>query len=391
MKETAMPQTPYFEIKKEELDQNVNDLLRALDQEWGKSIFSYSVKTNSLPWLLRYIKDCGAWAEVVSSDEYRLARCVGFPQNRIVFNGPVKGKEEFLDALRNGAILNLDSEREIRWMEEEKAAEPRSVGLRVNFSIEDHCPGDIGWEEDGTRFGFNYENGELGRAIERIQAVENLRVGGLHMHVSNPKRGLNVYRELAAMAAKIVSEYGLQADYIDIGGSFFGGVPGKTTFQEYVSAIRQELETTVDPQKTALIVEPGSAIIASVVDFVTTVVDVKDTAKSRMVTVDGSRCNIDPLLLKQNYLYDIETEGTVVYPGKQIVCGFTCMDKDRIIEPTNITELREGDRLVFHRVGAYTMQMNPLFISFYPAVYVRDGNLTCVRKAWTAEDFMNER
>ena len=77
-----MPQTPYFEIKKDELDQNVRDLLRALNQEWGKSVFSYSVKTNSLPWLLRYIKDCGAWAEVVSSDEYRLARCVGFQIGR---------------------------------------------------------------------------------------------------------------------------------------------------------------------------------------------------------------------------------------------------------------------------------------------------------------------
>ena len=386
-----MPKTPYFEIKKEELDQNIKNLLSALNQEWENSIFSYSVKTNSLPWLLRYIKDCGAWAEVVSSDEYRLARCVGFSQNRIVFNGPVKGKEEFLDAFRNGAILNLDSEREIRWLEKENVEQPRSVGLRVNFSIEDHCRGDVGWEEDGTRFGFNYENGELGRAIQRIQKIENLRVGGLHMHVSNPKRGLNIYRELAAMAAKIVSEYGLQADYIDIGGSFFGGVPGKPTFKEYVSAIRQELESTVDPNVTALIVEPGSAIIASVVDFVTTVVDVKDTAKSRMVTVDGSRCNIDPLMLKQNYLYDIEAKGTEAYPSKQIVCGFTCMDKDRIIEPMGITELQEGDRLVFHRVGAYTMQMNPLFISFYPAVYVRDGNQTCVRKAWTAEDFINER
>ena len=386
-----MPKTPYFEIKKEELDQNINDLLCALNHEWGNSVLSYSVKTNSLPWLLRYIKDCGAWAEVVSSDEYRLARCVGFPQNRIVFNGPVKGKEEFLDALRNGTILNLDSEREIRWLEEEKIDVPRSVGLRVNFSVEDLCPGDIGWEGDGTRFGFNYENGELGRAIQRIQTIEKLHVGGLHMHVSNPKRGVNVYRELASMAAKIISEYGLQVEYVDIGGGFFGGVPGKTTFKEYISAIRQELEPTVDPNVTALIVEPGSAIIASVVDFVTTVVDVKDTAKSRIVTVDGSRCNIDPLMLKQNYLYDVLSEGKVAFPGKQIICGFTCMDKDRIIEPSNITELREGDRLVFHRVGAYTMQMNPLFISFYPAVYVRDGGQTCVRKAWTAEDFINER
>ena len=386
-----MLQTPYFEIRKDELDRNIDDLLHALSQEWGKSIFSYSVKTNSLPWLLRYLNDRGAWAEVVSSDEYRLARCVGYPRNRIIFNGPVKGKAEFLDAFRNGAILNLDSDREIRWLEAETVDVPRTVGLRVNFSIEDQCPGDIGWGEDGTRFGFNYENGELGRAIQRINAIGNLRVGGLHMHVSNPKRGVNVYRALAAMAARIISEYRLQPEYVDIGGSFFGGVPGKTTFTEYVSAIRRELESAVDPRETALIVEPGSAIIASVVDFVTAVVDVKDTAKSRVVTVDGSRCNIDPLLLKQNYLYDVESDSNAVYPGRQIVCGFTCMDKDRIMEPENITELREGDRLIFHRVGAYTMQMNPLFISFYPAVYLNDDERTCVRKAWTAEDFINER
>ncbi len=385
-----MIHTPYFEIRKDALDKNIEDLTEALKSEWGKSIFSYSVKTNSLPWLLRHLREFDAWAEVVSSDEYRLARLMGYPQSRIVFNGPVKGRDDFLDALRNGAVINIDSEREIRWLEEETFSTPRTVGLRVNFSVEDCCPGDIGWEKDGTRFGFSYENGALKKAVERINRISNIRVGGLHMHVSNPKRGVNVYRTLAAMAARIIREYQIEAEYVDIGGSFFGGVPGKTTFVEYISAIREELESTVDPQRTALIVEPGSAIIASPVDFVTSVIDVKNTAKSRMVTVDGSRCNIDPLLLKQNYLLDLVSEGKT-YPGKQIVCGFTCMDKDRILEICDMPELHEGDRLVFHRVGAYTMQMNPLFISFFPAVYVRDGELKCVRPAWTAEDFVNER
>ena len=382
-----MSNTPCFIIKKDELDENISTLKSALNNDWGKAVFSYSVKTNSLPWLLSYLKECGAWAEVVSSDEYNLARKLGYSPERIVFNGPVKGRNEFDEAFYKGAIINIDSNREIDWLESMQISDARCVGLRVNFSIED-IHEEIGWKEDGTRFGFNYENGELGKAISRINAINNLKVGGLHMHVSNPKRSLEVYKTLARTAGKIINEFNLEPEYVDIGGSFFGGMPGKTTFSEYVSAIKDELAGVVDTEKTALIVEPGSAIIASPVDFKTTVIDVKNTAKARMVTVDGSRCNIDPLLIKQNYLYDISSNGNT-FENKQIICGFTCMDKDRIMEKQGIPELAVGDEIVFHKVGAYTMQMNPLFINFYPAVYLKDKEeLKCIRKAWTAEDFI---
>ena len=385
-----MINTPCFVINKDDLDNNVFSFQKALKEQWGNGILSYSVKTNSLPWLLEYMLKNGARAEVVSSCEYQLARKIGFSQDNIVFNGPVKGKEEFLDALENGAIINIDSQREIEWLEEAAPSLDfdRAVGVRVNFSIEDICKGDIGWEEDGTRFGFSYETGALEETIKRINAIPHIHVGGLHMHVVNLTRKVFVYQTLARTAAEIIRKYNLDVEYVDIGGGFFGGVPGKPTFNEYVSAIRAELVPTVDPEKTALIVEPGSAISASPMDFVVTVVDVKDTVKARMVTVDGSRCNIDPLLLKHNYLHEVEADGEV-YSGKQIVCGFTCMDKDRIIEFTDYPELKVGDRIIFHKIGAYSMQMNPLFISFYPTVYLKDGEeYSVVRRAWTPDDFL---
>lgn len=382
--------TPCFVINKDDLDNNVFSFQKALKEQWGNGILSYSVKTNSLPWLLEYLLKNNVRAEVVSSCEYQLVRKIGFSRDNIVFNGPVKGKEEFLDAFYNGAIINIDSLREIEWLEEisPSLSADRTVGVRVNFCIEDICKGDIGWEEDGTRFGFSYETGALETAIKRINAIPHIRVGGLHMHVVNLTRRVFVYQTLARTAAEIIQKYDLEVEYVDIGGGFFGGVPGKPTFDEYVSAIKAELVPTVDPEKTALIVEPGSAISASPVDFVVTVVDVKDTAKARMVTVDGSRCNIDPLLIKHNYFHHVETDAEV-YHGKQIVCGFTCMDKDRMIEFTDYPELRTGDRIYFHKVGSYSMQMNPLFISFYPTVYLKDGEeYSVVRRAWTPDDFL---
>lgn len=385
-----MLQTPYFQIRKQMLDDGIEQFQAALRTEWGKGVVAYSFKTNSLPWLLGHMREMNCWAEVVSSCEYQLALRMGFEKDHIVFNGPVKGKEEFLDAFYHGAIINIDSEREIQWLEELRGAGvKRTVGIRVNFGVEDACPGEIGYEEDGTRFGFSYETGALRSAIERLERIDGLRVAGLHMHSTSITRSVNVYRVLAAQAARVVREFGLEPEYIDIGGGYFGSMPGKPSFAEYVRAIRHELDGVVDPARTMLIVEPGTALIGAVVDFVSSVVDVKDTAKSRIVTMDGSRCNIDPLMIKSRHFMHLEKDGPV-FPGKQILCGFTCMDRDRIVTLTDAPELSRGDRVVFEKVGSYTMALNPLFISYFPPVYLDDEAHTCVRPAWTVDDYLTK-
>lgn len=76
-------------------------------------------------------------------------------------------------------------------------------------------------------------------------------------------------------------------------------MPDKTTAYKYILTIKNILERYIDINLTTLIVEPGSAIIGSAVDLVTSVVDIKDTVKSRIVTTDGIRIHIDPLLFKK--------------------------------------------------------------------------------------------
>ena len=54
------------------------------------------------------------------------------------------------------------------------------------------------------------------------------------------------------------------------------------------------------------------------------------------------------------------------------------------------SEVHIGDLFRFDKLGAYTITLSPLFISYYPAVYVReeDGTTTCVRRRWTAKEFI---
>ncbi len=379
--------TPYFVINKELLDKNIDDYMNALKRNWPNSQLAYSVKTNSLPWILEYLREKGLFAEVVSDEEYLLARKCGYGDKSIIFNGPIKGDKLFVESIKAGSYVNLDSKNDLENIYNIELNGKENVGIRLNpdpsiFRVED-----VEYTEDGFRFGFSDDTFELKNVIQLLRKNGRLRIG-LHLHCNSITRSVEVYKSIAKYAVEIIKKYNLEISYIDIGGGFFGGVPGKTTPDEYIISIKKELEKIIDIEKTKLIIEPGSAIIGSVVDFVTSVIDVKDTLKSRIVTTDGSRINIDPLWIKKQYLYSLEQNETSEPFFKQIICGYTCMDHDRIMKITEQPELKKGDKIIYHRVGAYSMTFGGMFIRYYPNVYVKTGdNLKLVRKRIGIEDY----
>jgi diaminopimelate decarboxylase len=379
-------ETPYFLLKEELLSQNITGFQDALREIWPNSILAYSVKTNSLPWVLRWMDAHGVYAEVVSDEEYDLARLSGYPEDRLVFNGPIKGLENVKSALRLGGIVNIDSEKELRYLSSKKPECRGMLGIRVNVDPALFSEKDVGYQEDGFRFGFSEENGELARALETLGEAYETRSFGLHLHVNSVTRSVEVYRAIARFAAALVQKYKLTPSFVDIGGGFFGGVPGKATPKEYLEAIRSELVPAVDPLDTKLILEPGSAAVGSCFELHTTVLDVKDTARARIVTTDGSRIHIDPLWIKKRYLYSLETEGKL-FP-RQVICGYTCMDHDRLMTLENEPELSPGDRIVYERVGNYTVTFGGPFIRYLPPVYVKIGGQTrLIRREMKVEDY----
>lgn len=292
--------TPYFLIHEGLLKKNIESFSDALAAEWRNSQLCYSVKTNSLPWLISYTNKHKVFAEVVSDEEYALALAQGFADRHIVFNGPIKGERYFIRALEQGAIINLDSKRDIEYLSKYYliAVAPDKIGIRVNIPSDIFDEADIGYANDGFRFGFSAETGEFQDIVSKIQSLFPNAGFGLHLHVNSVTRSLNVYRATARYAAWLIQTYRLRISFIDIGGGFFGGVEGRPMPKEYIQAIRSELENAIDCEEVTLYVEPGSAIIASTTDLVTTVLDAKETPSASIVTTDGSRVHIDPLWKK---------------------------------------------------------------------------------------------
>ena len=154
-------QTPCYILNVEELEKSVRGFQTALDKNFNNAIVGYSVKTNSTPYCMKLAGKFGAFAEVVSHDEYELARLCGFNQNRIIYNGPMKSRETFIDAVINGAIVNIEAKREIDWLSELPQNKQYNIGLRLNINISHISPEDADGDDDDSRFGLSDDSPEF--------------------------------------------------------------------------------------------------------------------------------------------------------------------------------------------------------------------------------------
>ncbi|MDO5019354.1 MAG: pyridoxal-dependent decarboxylase [Lachnospiraceae bacterium] len=394
--------TPYFLLDEPILQRYFDMLTGALKENWPNYRIGYSFKTNSLPWLVNFYKKQGAYAEVVSRDEYGLAKYLGFQDSEIVYNGPYKDEQSFRDVVLAGGYVNVDSKWELEWLtklsgelEEEKAEEKEKVseihvGIRVNFNLEQMCPGETTMGETSGRFGFSYENGEFAKALSYVRALPHVKVTGLHLHSSSKSRSVQIFRSIAQMACRLKKEFDLTLSYVDIGGGYCGGMEGRPEYPDYFPAIAEELHREFDPEQTQLVVEPGISLISKGSFFVTSVIDVRDIRDTRYLITDGSRFNIDATMIKSSYLYHTKLQNpSAPVMERQEITGYTCMECDRLFTMENLPELQTGDQIIYENVGGYTISLNPLFIQYFPAVYVRNGEqMTEVRKKWTAKEYV---
>lgn len=389
IKDLSGLQTPCFILDEEELSRSVRGFMEALKANFSRAIIGYSVKTNSLPMSMCLARNEGAYAEVVSADEYELALLCGFEKNRIVYNGPMKSKETFLDGVIHGAVVNIETKRELMWLKELPSDGAFKVGLRLNINISRVSPEDADGDNDNSRFGFSDETAEFSEAIEYIRQLPNVTLDGLHIHRTAHSRSIRFYKHSIEFACQTIKKYGLKLNYVDVGGGYFGIFPNKPTYQEYSDAFMQVL-SAYGLQDMCVIVEPGNALVASAFAFMSEVIDVKHVEENLwFATTDGSRNDVDPFFKKSGYLCDVLYRGDSPVVGQQIVGGCTCLEYDRMFTLENRPLLAVGDRIFYRNVGAYTMCLSPMFIRYIPNVYLKkEGEYRLIREKWTAKEFL---
>ncbi|MBI3819666.1 MAG: alanine racemase [Planctomycetes bacterium] len=388
--------SPLFVFSERRIRSRVREAREAFGRRHPNVTLCCSYKTNYLGAICAIQHQEGSLAEVVSGMEYEKARRLGIPGNRIVFNGPMKTRDELVRAIREDAILHADSLDEI-YSIERLAAEMNTkpvVGVRVGV--------DAGVHPRWDRFGFDLASGQAAQAVRRIAAGGRLTLGGLHCHIGtyilDPGAYSKAAKQIAEFAAEIEKMFGVSPTHLDLGGGFAsnntlgsqyyaGGIA--PTIDNYAEAISTALMSAGNGRTRLLplLIEPGRAIVDDAGTLITTVVSSKSLANGRKGVVVDAGVNL--LFTAWWYRLGIETDrATDGLLEETAVYGPLCMNIDCIRESVPLPDLRPGDHLVVHPVGAYAFTQSMQFIRLRPAVVLvnESGVAECIRRAEVLDD-----
>jgi diaminopimelate decarboxylase len=382
--------SPLFVFSERRLRARMNEAKIAFRRNYPNTRFGWSYKTNYLDAICAVFHSEGSIAEVVSGMEYDKARRLGVPGRDIIFNGPAKTEQELERAVQEGALIHADHVEEVRLLERiaERRRVPAVVGLRVSV--------DAGIVPRWDRFGFDLESGQALDVARRIVQGGRLRLGGLHTHIGtfvlDPAAYGRATAKLRELATTIKSTLGVDVTHLDLGGGFASNNTLAAQYHsgalvppigEYAEAITRELVDARWP----LLVETGRALVDDAGTLLTSVIATKRLSNGRRAIVVDAGVNLlftawwYRLGVSPARAVDSFVEDTVIY-------GPLCMNIDCVRESVPLPDLRTGEQLAIHPVGAYTLTQSMQFIKLRPACVLisESGEVELIRRAEELSD-----
>ncbi len=382
--------SPLFVYSEATIKRKHAELMDAFSLRYPRVQHAWSYKTNYLKAICKTFHQLGSWAEVVSSMEYEMAKRMGNDPAHIIFNGPSKPHDVLKEALSAGAMVNVDSMEEIYGIEKiaDEIGKSVSVGVRLNMALGTY----VAWD----RFGLNLESGHAYQAVKRALAGGKIKITGLHAHIGTFMLDPELYRiavkKVIEFAKLIKNDFGVQIQYINMGGGFPSKIKLKGTylaaesvprFDRYAEAICDELLSAFPSEELPLLIlETGRAMIDEAGALISTVAATKRLGNGTRSLVMDAGVN----LLFTSFWYDLEMipvvdRGSAV--EDHLVYGPLCMQIDVIMPTIKLPYLEKGDQVMIRPVGAYNNTQWMQFIQYRPAVVMIGPNakVAVIRKA----------
>ncbi len=312
---------------------------------------------------MRLILQQGLSVVAVSGFEIRLALDLGFPGERIFFNGNGKRRWEMRLAAMNKCIMNVDSVFNARQLVEvvrELDAEV-DVTIRLNVDIETQVHPYLQTVSKNSKFGVI--NDDFRSVLHILSPEKRVRVVGLHCHLGSTIDDVSVFSKLFVLLEKTVNDnldMLSQVRVINVGGGL--GINYRRDDDASSAPSISDLSGALpDNSPFTIMVEPGRSLVGDTGVLITQVLGVKSTDSKTFVVVDGSMTElIRPALYRAYHTIlpvvkrrcEGEESATVDFVGPVCESG-DWLGKDRTVCPMP----QEGDLFAVMDAGAYCMAM----------------------------------
>jgi diaminopimelate decarboxylase len=346
----------------------------------------YAVKANSNLSILRLIHGFGAGLDTVSIEEVKLGLLAGVPAHQIIYTPNGVSIEELEEAKSLGVQINIDNLSVLELFGQRFPDTP--VCVRINPHVMAGGNSNISVGHIDSKFGISIHQVPH---IKRIVDLTGMHINGIHMHTGSDILDIDVFLHAAEILFEAAKNFD-NLEFIDFGSGF--KVPYKkddieTPIEEFGEKLSERFNSFCKSygKELTLSFEPGKFLVSQSGKFVAKVNVVKQTTSTVFAGVDSGFNHLMRPMLYGAY-HEIENLSN---PGGKprfySVVGYIC-ETDTFGSNRRISEINEGDFLVFHNAGAYCFSMASNYNSrLRPAeVLWINGKAELIRERETFED-----
>lgn len=345
--------------------------------------------------MARLAHEEGMLLDVASAGEMYVALHAGVPGDALTLHGNNKSVAELRMAIEHGVrhivVDSFDELDRLDALHAEGLAVPKVIP-RITPGVHAHTHDFIATGQDDSKFGFNLNNGDAQRAVDRMRRSSSVELVGVHCHI-----GSNVFDASSfAKAAEVMAAFAAPLDLPEL--VLGGGLGVAYVAGEEAPSITQWGNVLLDAcaalgVRSAVSVEPGRAIVAQAAITVYEVGTIKHIPGIRTyVSVDGGMSdNPRPVLYGSGYEAFLPRRPMAERPDRARVVGKHCESGDVLIFDAALPDdLHVGDLLATPVTGAYGYAMGSNYNRLpRPAVvFVADGKSRVVLRRETLVDLV---
>lgn len=388
--------TPFHIYDERAIRENARAMQAAFS--WIEGFKNYfAVKACPNPAILRILSEEGFGADCSSLPELILSEQCGITGEDIMFTSNDTPPEEFREAYRLGAVINLDDITHIDALEQ-SAGIPELICFRYN-------PGDartgnviIGHPAEAK---YGVTSDQIVKAYTRMRQ-KGVKRFGLHTMVASnelePDYFIETARMLFSMVKRLRDEAGVAIEFINMGGGI--GIPyrpeQKAVDLDYISSGMKELYESMivaeglDPLR--IVFECGRMVTGPYGYLVSTVRHVAQKYKT-YVGLDSCMANLMRPALYGAYHHISVLQDASRESAETIVCDVTgslCENNDKFAIDREIPAVVPGDIMVIHDAGAHGYAMGFNYngkLRSAELLLTEQGTIKLIRRAETIDDY----
>lgn len=403
--------SPLHVVSAARLRQNARRFLGAAAAARTPCDVFYSFKTNPVPGVISELAALGVGAEVISHYELWLARRLGFPPERIVYNGPVKSEASLREAIESRILLlNVNHREEL----EPLIRIARELGVRPRVGVRVTVGG--GWS---GQFGTPVAGDLALRVFQEAKDSGVLDVVGLHAHrggmlrseaeasgfvgqtlgfVEDLRQKAGIELELLNWGGSLASPSvrGLASREVRLNRAFGRPIPPpqpaeSLRIERYLSLVSERVAAHYQERGRPLprlLFEPGRSLTSDAQLLLTRVQSMKSDSERPYAILDAG---INLAESCRSEYHEVFCANRPDAPRSRVyaLAGPICTPGDTLYWGARLPPLTPGDYLSIMDSGAYFVPFSTAFSFPRPAIVLVDaGNVKVLRRSETFEDLL---